>query len=614
MPTGYPTTKVEIAFSDGPYVASPTWTDVSNWVRSVSIQRGRADELQNFDAGTAQVVLDNRDRRFDPTYTSSPYSPNLTPNRQIRISGTVSGTTTVVFRGFVTGWPVTISAAGFDETVTLSCFDALGLLTQENLPVNYADQYIRDLNPNSYYKLDDVIDPTNLAGVTFRDYGSTGADLKFLSPTATVAGSTPPVAPGITGNSLTNSSTADVGGPYPGTSTSSASTFVGWFQVASRGGSTQIANICDIRPGQQSSIQYDYTNSRVTIYTSPNNTGTVTFTNYFATVSLAEGSYHHIGVVFAQSAPYVTAIIVDGISLTVTSSTSTGSTNTDAQFLIKWGARSQLAYWRSALTTTQIQTIYQLASNTYAETTAARANRILTRSSFPAALESITTSPQGTVAEISIDNPPIVAELQRVADSEGGELYVSRTGTLTMNDRFYFTTGRSLTSQATFGTGGMGISTEIQLEISTNGLRNVAQVAYSNNGSTTVEQSSSITSYGRQAEAITTQLSTQSDAQALGNVKSGFGQWPQLTISPIRVNVDADLASWTTVMGLELLDKVTISIPQKVGSAITRTQLIQSIRWDITPSTWSCEIAGSGRLANVFILGTSLLGGTDLLA
>jgi hypothetical protein len=44
------------------------WVDVTDKVRSVRCTRGRSSSLGRFTAATGQVVLDNRDRRFDPSY------------------------------------------------------------------------------------------------------------------------------------------------------------------------------------------------------------------------------------------------------------------------------------------------------------------------------------------------------------------------------------------------------------------------------------------------------------------------------------------------------------------------------------------------------------------
>lgn len=65
----YPTFAFEIAFASNPLDSSPSWTDVTTYLKSVSVNRGRQRDLDTFDAGRASFVLDNQDRRFDPTFT-----------------------------------------------------------------------------------------------------------------------------------------------------------------------------------------------------------------------------------------------------------------------------------------------------------------------------------------------------------------------------------------------------------------------------------------------------------------------------------------------------------------------------------------------------------------
>lgn len=103
-----PTTKVEIGFdlSDtgaGPFLTldDPTsgqlddsdWVlggtlfyDVTSKVRSISVNRGKNRDADNFDPGLANIVFDNNDRTFDPTYANSPYFGQIIPKRQVRIS------------------------------------------------------------------------------------------------------------------------------------------------------------------------------------------------------------------------------------------------------------------------------------------------------------------------------------------------------------------------------------------------------------------------------------------------------------------------------------------------------------------------------------------------
>jgi hypothetical protein len=65
--------------------------DVSEYCRQVTINRGRPDQLQNFNAGTCSITLNNFDRRFDPTNQDSPYwnpvtgKSGVTPRRKVTV-------------------------------------------------------------------------------------------------------------------------------------------------------------------------------------------------------------------------------------------------------------------------------------------------------------------------------------------------------------------------------------------------------------------------------------------------------------------------------------------------------------------------------------------------
>lgn len=122
---GKPTITVRIAFATDPLAATPTWTDVSAYVRGdipIHIRRGRQYELNRIEAGTVTLGLDNRDRRFDPSNTSSPYYPNVIPMRKINIQATWSSTTYDLYTGYIENWPPDWPA-GYDSTVQISCVD-----------------------------------------------------------------------------------------------------------------------------------------------------------------------------------------------------------------------------------------------------------------------------------------------------------------------------------------------------------------------------------------------------------------------------------------------------------------------------------------------------------
>lgn len=125
---------VEVAFDSDPFDTTQTFTDISAYIREFSIDRGRQHDLSDYQTGTASVVLDNSDDRFNPLNTSSPYYDSATaqtkisPFRQIKISGAYDGTTTVLFRGFIQSYPESFGGQGVDSTVRISCVDAFKIL------------------------------------------------------------------------------------------------------------------------------------------------------------------------------------------------------------------------------------------------------------------------------------------------------------------------------------------------------------------------------------------------------------------------------------------------------------------------------------------------------
>jgi len=99
---------------------------VESYVQSLTINRGKSDQLQNYTAGTAAIVLINNDRRFDPINQDSPYwdittsHTGVVPRRKVTItSGSV-----VIFTGSITDVDVVYQKAAVDvSTVTITASD-----------------------------------------------------------------------------------------------------------------------------------------------------------------------------------------------------------------------------------------------------------------------------------------------------------------------------------------------------------------------------------------------------------------------------------------------------------------------------------------------------------
>ena len=82
--------------------------DVTEYVQSVTINRGKSREQDTFTAGNASVVLHNDSRIFDPFYTASPYFSQILPRKEIVI--TTNGIRQ--FSGYIDDWDLSYELGG----------------------------------------------------------------------------------------------------------------------------------------------------------------------------------------------------------------------------------------------------------------------------------------------------------------------------------------------------------------------------------------------------------------------------------------------------------------------------------------------------------------------
>jgi hypothetical protein len=104
------------------------YADLTSLVLSVNIRRGRNRQLDQFNAGTAQVVFNNNSRVLDPLNTSSIYYPFVLPRSPIIIYA--NGTP--IYTGFVEDWNLDYQQANQGRMVA-RCVDAFGTLANQQL-------------------------------------------------------------------------------------------------------------------------------------------------------------------------------------------------------------------------------------------------------------------------------------------------------------------------------------------------------------------------------------------------------------------------------------------------------------------------------------------------
>lgn len=133
-----PAVTVEVAFRTDPNVTVPEWEDVSEYVRGLTMKRGRQRELEQVQAGVCEVKLDNSDRRFDPSYSYSPFYPYVLPMRRIRIHATWNSVDYCIFSGYVERWPMvwdgprtgTVTVVGVDAFAPLAIASITGTFAE----------------------------------------------------------------------------------------------------------------------------------------------------------------------------------------------------------------------------------------------------------------------------------------------------------------------------------------------------------------------------------------------------------------------------------------------------------------------------------------------------
>lgn len=83
----------------GPY--DGLYAEVTDRVKRIAVKRGRSDNLDQFAAGEATIVLHDPDGKYNPLNTSSPLYPNVVPGRQVLVEATYGGVAYGIYRGFV---------------------------------------------------------------------------------------------------------------------------------------------------------------------------------------------------------------------------------------------------------------------------------------------------------------------------------------------------------------------------------------------------------------------------------------------------------------------------------------------------------------------------------
>ena len=115
---------------------STDFVDITEYVTSVNINRGRATQLDAFNSGNCSIIADDKaaERRFDPLNTDSEWyqgSLGIAPKRQVQVYGGSAGTA-AMFSGYLFDMNIDYAEPQL-SSAAITAVDALAQISQTTL-------------------------------------------------------------------------------------------------------------------------------------------------------------------------------------------------------------------------------------------------------------------------------------------------------------------------------------------------------------------------------------------------------------------------------------------------------------------------------------------------
>lgn len=252
-----------------------------------------------------------------------------------------------------------------------------------------------------------------------------------------------------------------------------------------------------------------------------------------------------------------------------------------------------------------------IASSYSGDTTATRVGRILDSAGWSASLRNLSGS---RTMQPTTYGTSALALSEQATNCEYGRFFADRQGNLTLIPyESLLTTPFRFTLSDTRASGTIEYDT-IQEAPGAKYLINTVTLTQSSTTNQTAVNSTSVIRYGTYQKAVDAPLLDNSVASTLAQVYADQNALPATRVE--RVEFDAlGLGSiWSSLLQTDLGDNVNVERTSVDNRTRTFISLVESIDIDITPFNWRVGMNLSpSKRSGVFILGTSLLGGSDTL-
>lgn len=582
----------------------PAWVDISADLKAVDYGRGSPKELTRNDPGTGTVVLDNYLGTYDNENSGSPYAGNLVPMLRIKVIAEWEGELYPAADGYLDSIQLTYPTDN-DAVATFRFTDGFKPLAATDLPVSpYAADVATDL-PLHWWRLDEPVGSLTVfdsagslhaAAIGTPTLGSPG--LVTHDPgTAALLDSD---ADGFTVSGLT-----DVGA-----GTGSAFTLEAVVKTTSTpvnakdilhllGGSGNHAGILLVGSGDVTNVGKVWFSVQ----------GGATFENVYSAVRIDDGIAHHVAA--TQTAAGARKIYIDGVDVTGTTSPTVLSLDTTQTVGLGNqtgtsgfpGTIDELALYASALSAARVAAHAGARSTPWnGDTPGARAARIADIVGWPAGLRDFDAG--SSVLQSADLGQTALEHLQKVAESEFGELFVSGDGTLTLRSR---TAPLNRGPLATFGDAASEISyRDLTFDESDELIRNPVTISRENGVAQTATDTAKVRKYYPHTFTIDG-LYHNSDALSLSAAQFFLSEYKDpkrringLMLGPARDDARYDL--YPLVLTLELGDVVAVTFRPPNADSFSQTSIIEGLRHAWTPvDGHTCEFDLSPTYAGAFL-------------
>lgn len=595
------------------------WYDATDALISGTITRGKQNELDQYQAGVATVVLSNDDRTFDPTYAASPLDGHILPMKRVRLEAAWSGTTYPLFFGYADRW--TQNRPGPHRgTTTLQATDGFKVLARAMLASSaYAVEVEAD-GPTHWWRLGEE------AGTTAYDAGNVRYDGTYEG--GVTLGEDGPLVhednAAASFDGVDDYVTFGAGPLVVGTTY----TVELWLKIGDRSAITGWPTFFS-----QSRDNNTASNSQpwgVVTGSDLGAPGLVKWDGLESTSRVDDNAWHHVALVANAGAQ---TLYIDGVAEDTGTATSAGTGANEvlvgypanAGFVAItrkfWpGMIDEVAIWGTTAVPAGRIAIHNEAGRTPwdGDPTGVRLERILDAVGWPSDMRDIdngTTTLQSATLDMTA-----LEHAQKVADTELGDLFIAADGDLVFEDR---EGGINQPVVATFSDAPGGDLPIVfsNPELGDENIRNDVTVSRLGGAAQNVKDATSIAAY-QTASYVRDGLYHDNDAHSrymaqfiLASYKDPVERVSQMAVNPYR-----DDSLWPVILGMELTDRIVLNeTPQHVAPEVSRTLVVEGITHSFGPKAWSATFnlsentAATAMYWSLGVAGFSELGETTRL-